>query len=70
MVWQFILSWMSYRLAMVRLPKDSTSGQGLVEYALILILISVAMIALMALVGPAISNMYMNIYENFSGAAG
>lgn len=36
-------------------------GQGLVEYALILALVAVAVIVLLALLGPAIGNMFSNI---------
>ena len=36
-------------------------GQGLVEYALILILVAVTVIIVLALVGPAIGNMFSNI---------
>ncbi len=36
-------------------------GQGLVEYALILILVAVVVIVILALLGPAIGNMFSNI---------
>lgn len=36
-------------------------GQGLAEYALILVLVSVVMIAVLALLGPAIGNIFSNI---------
>jgi len=36
-------------------------GQGLVEYALIIILVAVVVIVVLALVGPAIGNMFSNI---------
>ena len=36
-------------------------GQGLVEYALILILVAVAVLVILALLGPAIGNMFSNI---------
>lgn len=48
--------------------ENRESGQGLVEYALILVLVSVAAIGLMMLVGPAISNMFSNILVNVQGA--
>ena len=39
-------------------------GQGLVEYALILILVAVVIIVVLALLGPAIGNMFSNIITN------
>ena len=42
---------------------DLESGQGLVEYALILIMVAVAAIAVMYVLGPSISNMYQNIID-------
>ena len=40
-------------------PKEK--GQGLVEYALILVLVAVVVIAVLALLGPAIGNIFKNI---------
>jgi pilus assembly protein Flp/PilA len=40
-------------------PKES--GQGLVEYALILILVAVVVIVILALLGPAIGNIFSNV---------
>ncbi len=40
-------------------PKEA--GQGLVEYALILVLVAVVVIAILALLGPAIANIFQNI---------
>ena len=39
-------------------------GQGLVEYALILVLVAVVVIAILALLGPAIKNIFTNIVNN------
>jgi pilus assembly protein Flp/PilA len=36
-------------------------GQGLVEYALILVLVALAVIVILALLGPAIGNMFSNV---------
>jgi pilus assembly protein Flp/PilA len=36
-------------------------GQGLVEYALILVLVAFVIIIVLALLGPAIGNAYSNI---------
>jgi pilus assembly protein Flp/PilA len=39
----------------------SESGQGFVEYALIMLLVALAVIIILALLGPAIGNLYSNI---------
>ncbi|MCS7286085.1 MAG: Flp family type IVb pilin [Anaerolineae bacterium] len=36
-------------------------GQGLVEYALILVLVAIVVIAVLALLGPAIGNVFSRI---------
>ena len=36
-------------------------GQGLVEYALILVLVSIVVIVVLAILGPSISNIFENI---------
>jgi len=36
-------------------------GQGLVEYALILVLVAIVVIVILALLGPAIGNIFSNI---------
>ena len=43
-------------------PKEK--GQGLVEYALILVLIAVVVIVILALLGPAISSVFQTIYSS------
>ncbi len=40
-------------------PKEK--GQGLVEYALILVLVAVVVIVILALLGPAIGNIFSNV---------
>jgi len=37
------------------------SGQGLVEYALILMLVAIIVIVILALLGPAVGNMFSNV---------
>ncbi len=44
---------------MLYLPREE--GQGLVEYALILVLVAVVVIVILALMGPAIGNIFSNI---------
>jgi pilus assembly protein Flp/PilA len=36
-------------------------GQGLIEYALIIVLVSIVVIVVLALLGPAISNIFQQI---------
>ena len=40
-------------------PKEK--GQGLVEYALILVLVAIVVIVILAILGPAIGNVFSNI---------
>jgi pilus assembly protein Flp/PilA len=44
---------------MLYLPREE--GQGLVEYALILVLVAIVVIVILALLGPAIANIFSNI---------
>jgi pilus assembly protein Flp/PilA len=44
---------------MLFLPREE--GQGLVEYALILVLVAIVVIVILALLGPAIGNIFSNI---------
>ena len=43
-------------------PKEK--GQGLVEYALILVLVAIVVIVILVILGPAISNVFSNIIAN------
>jgi pilus assembly protein Flp/PilA len=45
---------------MLYLPADD-KGQGLVEYALILVLVAIVVIAILTLLGPAIAAVFSNI---------
>ena len=47
---------------MLFLPHEQ--GQGLVEYALILVLVAMAVLLILALLGPAIGDAYSNIISN------
>ena len=46
---------------MLFLEKEGQQGQGLVEYALVLVLVAVVVIAVITLLGPRIGNMYSRI---------
>jgi pilus assembly protein Flp/PilA len=43
----------------------SPYGQGLVEYAVIILLIAIAVIVLVTLFGQGVGNMFSNIIANF-----
>ena len=44
---------------MLFIPREE--GQGLVEYALILVLVAIVVIAILTLLGPAIGSVFSNI---------
>ncbi|MDD3824656.1 MAG: Flp family type IVb pilin [Anaerolineae bacterium] len=48
---------------MLFLPNEE--GQGLVEYALILVLVAVVVIAVLTLLGPAIADVFSTIMDSF-----
>jgi pilus assembly protein Flp/PilA len=48
----------------VKSPDERRRGQGLVEYALILIFVGVVLIALLTVLGPGITNTYQDIVNN------
>ena len=41
--------------------KPRQEGQGLVEYALILVLVAIIVLIVLALVGPAVGNLFSNV---------
>jgi pilus assembly protein Flp/PilA len=53
------------RKAMLFAPKEK--GQGLVEYALILVLVAIVVIAVLMLLGPIIGNVFSTINDSLSG---
>ena len=44
-----------------QLRRNTEEGQGLVEYALILVLVVLIVIVLVAMLGPWVGNMYSNV---------
>ena len=46
---------------MLFMENEGQRGQGLIEYALVLVLVAVVVIAIISLVGPQIGNMYSRI---------
>jgi pilus assembly protein Flp/PilA len=49
---------------MLFLPQEE--GQGLVEYALILVLIAIVVIAVLMLIGPAVGNVFSEILAHLT----
>ncbi|HET92013.1 MAG TPA: pilus assembly protein [Chloroflexi bacterium] len=47
---------------MLYLPREE--GQGLVEYALILVLVAIVVIVILAILGPSIGNIFSNVVGN------
>jgi pilus assembly protein Flp/PilA len=47
---------------MLSMPGEK--GQGLVEYALILVLVSLVVLAILLLLGPTVGNMFSNIVSS------
>jgi pilus assembly protein Flp/PilA len=45
-------------------------GQGLVEYALILVLVALVVIAILLLLGPSVGNVFSNVVAFFDSAVG
>ena len=43
---------------------NSWKGQGLLEYAIILVLVAIVVLVVLVLLGPAIGNMYSNVIVN------
>lgn len=71
---QSFLQWLSYVLGpsgvrltggVPRKRDNLESGQGLVEYALIIILVGLVVVAMLFVLGPSIANMYQNIIDQF-----
>ena len=52
--------------AMLFLPKEK--GQGLVEYALILVLVAIVVIAALMILGPLIGNTFSTINASLNSA--
>ena len=46
------------------ITSKSDPGQGLVEYALIMLLVAIIVIVVLALFGPAIGNLYSSVIQN------
>ena len=62
---QFLNNFKERRNTMLFAPKEK--GQGLVEYALILVLVAIVVIAVLMLLGPIIGNVFSTINDSLSG---
>ena len=51
---------------MLYLPREE--GQGLVEYALIIVLVAIVVIVALTVLGPIIGNVFSTISDELSGA--
>ncbi len=51
---------------MLYLPREE-NGQGLVEYALILVLVVLVVVAILVLMGPQVGNIFSQITNGLSG---
>jgi pilus assembly protein Flp/PilA len=49
------------------LHKQKEKGQGLVEYALILVLVAIVVIAALMILGPIIGNVFSKVNSSLSG---
>ena len=50
----------------VGLPmQNHLRAQGLLEYALILVLVAIVVLVILAVMGPAVGNMYSNVIAGF-----
>ncbi len=52
---------------MLYLPRRDEEGQGLVEYALILVLVALVVIAILAIMGPQIGNVFSRVTNGLAG---
>ena len=48
--------------------KSMQSGQGLVEYALILTLVAVVVIGILTMLGPQVGNVFCNVTNSINGS--
>jgi len=69
MLWQLVAGWLTYaKIYFNRQSNKLEVGQGLVEYAMLLVMVSVVMVTLLAVMGPQIQNIFRNIIVNIQGA--
>ena len=55
---------------MIRREHHADKGQGLVEYALVLVLVAVVVMAALTLLGPQIGNVFSTVVAGLGGSTG
>lgn len=63
-----LLLFLSTLLTSLAASRGDERGQGLVEYALILVLVAIVVIAVLVLLGPQISGIFCEIAEGIADA--
>jgi pilus assembly protein Flp/PilA len=58
--------WAASRLRSARARDADERGQGMVEYALILVLISIVVIVILQVVGQQVNNVFSNVSNGLS----
>jgi Flp pilus assembly pilin Flp len=61
------VSHLRVRMALLKGPVDDESGQALVEYALVLSLVSIAAVVALAAIGGSLQTMISNVLQAFPG---
>jgi pilus assembly protein Flp/PilA len=54
---------------MIKRLRKHNSGQGLVEYALVLVLVSVVVIGILTILGPQVGNVFSRVVDGLGGAS-
>jgi pilus assembly protein Flp/PilA len=66
-----VSSWLRYlRTRLSPYWREPSPGQGLVEYALILIFVAVVMVLVLTILAPGITNIYSNIVQTLNDGVG
>ncbi len=60
--------WQALIVYKLRLSSQQQAGQGLIEYALIMVFVAVLVMVLLVVLGPAVSNMFQTVYESMVSA--
>jgi pilus assembly protein Flp/PilA len=58
--------WAAEMLRVARRRDDDERGQGMVEYALILVLIAIVVIVILQVVGQQVNNVFSNVSNGLS----
>lgn len=70
MISQLILIWLHHPLSALSVENlKRESGQSLVEYALLMVLVGLIVVGMLVLLGPAVRNMFAEIVSSMSNAS-